>query len=735
MQQVLIITAVLASLHATTSGWLVCPQYCVCQAHGKVNCSRLALHQMPTYLPAHIEELSLSENRLQQLPDQLYVPQMLQHLDLSRNLLQTLPEHAIGDLWMLTHLDLSENRLHRIADLAPAVQKLRRLTALHMRANPLGRIDGHCHHNSAAVGTNNVVLRSASLSELNVADCGLSQIERCAFVGLTNLTRLTLADNPLEHFNGLVSSTLRQLDISNCRLTVVASDAFLHTPALMYMDISRNPRANLLPSTKNREDSPTIINYMSTSLVHLDASGCSMTDIPVTIFPNLKQISLRANVMRELPSRTFYRARHLLAIDLSRNQLTEIGDSTFLGAESLTVLNLSENFIISVDAAAFLQMVDLVYLDLSHNQLRHLTNISAPAMTRLILSHCAIEELPSVLPHSISLDISNNPISILPDHLFSFHIQELDLSYCRLSSIHKSTFEGMIALKKLDLRGNRLTLPFDIGVLSSLKQLKALSVTDNPWQCACDKNVSGTTKIENFLKFMIELSLKTNVDENSNNINENRNYWRFFNNDEKYKNENIELIYENQNTSKVDEMGRHLKCRPSNSNAEVLWSQACQAPTTTEKPRRRNPERQWMAFIVTFAVVSSILIVLLVLRQNLVEESRLRRRAREERANSNLEETMIASTTLSEGAPLAVRPVRSPIADILQLPTYEEAILLPKPIPDDFGVESNSTREVSTWISQENSLDDDDDDNDDQNQIDENHCSNLNHNSESTTSL
>ncbi|XP_039278478.1 insulin-like growth factor-binding protein complex acid labile subunit isoform X2 [Nilaparvata lugens] len=687
---------------------------------------------MPTYLPAHIEELSLSENRLQQLPDQLYVPQMLQHLDLSRNLLQTLPEQAIGDLWMLTRLDLSENRLHRIADLAPTVHKLRRLAALHLRANPLGRIDGRCHHNSASVVTSSgVVLRSESLSELNVADCGLSRIERCAFVGLTNLTRLTLADNPLEHFTGLVSPSLRQLDISNCRLTLVASDAFLHTPALLYMDISRNPRANLLASSKNGNDAPTVINYMSTSLVHLDASDCGMADIPVTIFPNLEQISLRANVMRELPSRIFHRARHLLAIDLSRNLLSQIEDSTFQGAESLTMLNLSHNFISSIDSAALLQMNDLLYLDLSYNHLRRLTNISAPALTRLVLNHCSIEELPSNLPHTLRLDVSSNPISILPDSLFSFHIQELDLSYCRISSINESTFYGLLSLKKLDLRGNRLTMPFDMGVLASLKLLNALSVADNPWQCVCDKTVVGTTKIEHFLKFIIELSLKTDLDNNKYvNRNENGN---FFNKDKTIEDNNLKFINGNFNTSKLIEVERDLKCRPFNSKVEILWSQACsQSSSTTEKPRRRNPERQWMAFIVTFAVVSSILIVLLVLRQNLVEESRLRRRAREEATNNNVEEAMVASATLSEDAPLTVRPVRSPIADILQLPTYEEAILLPKPIPDDFGVEPNRTREAATWISQENSLDDDDDD---QNPSNENHCPNLNQHTVSTTSL
>lgn len=169
----------------------------------------------------------------------------------------------------------------------------------------------------------------------------------------------------------------------------------------------------------------------------------------------------------------------------------ELADGQFNQARHLKYLNLGNNSIYFIHKKAFYGVKGLVEIDLSYN---------------------FIEELDPMLFQHLSslttLTLRGNSIQLIPGVPFvvSNSIQHLDIGQCRLKSIPRGIFYGLKRLRYLSLDGNLLkslkynSLPKGLKylnlsqnlivnvpseVLSSLSNLRRISLGENPINCSC----------------------------------------------------------------------------------------------------------------------------------------------------------------------------------------------------------------------------------------------------------
>lgn len=169
----------------------------------------------------------------------------------------------------------------------------------------------------------------------------------------------------------------------------------------------------------------------------------------------------------ELADGQFNQARHLKYLSLRNNSIFFIHKKAFYGAKGLTEIDLSYNLIEELDPMLF----------------QHLTSL-----TTLILRGNSIQLIPGV-----PFVVSNS-------------IQHLDIGQCGLKSIPRGILYGLKRLKYLSLDGNLLkslkynSLPKGLKylnlsqnlivnipseVLSSLSNLRRISLGGNPINCSC----------------------------------------------------------------------------------------------------------------------------------------------------------------------------------------------------------------------------------------------------------
>ncbi|XP_063537656.1 leucine-rich repeat-containing protein 24-like [Cydia strobilella] len=163
-------------------------------------------------------------------------------------------------------------------------------------------------------------------------------------------------------------------------------------------------------------------------------------------------------------------AADIQVLDLHGNPLKVLGQDAFASIELLNLqrLNLSSTNLRSVSPNAFRELRILVELDLSQNELLQLSPDTFRGNVRLRL-----------------LVLNDNPLSSLIAEQFPplLHLKKLELSRCRLRSIHQFALVNLRALETVHVHQNLLTYVQENTF--NLPVLKTLTLSENPWYCDC----------------------------------------------------------------------------------------------------------------------------------------------------------------------------------------------------------------------------------------------------------
>lgn len=188
----------------------------------------------------------------------------------------------------------------------------------------------------------------------------------------------------------------------------------------------------------------------------------SITEDHLRAVPQLQELHLNNNRLKNLSSQFLRGVPRLHTLDLTENNLSKLPADIF-SHTPLFSLVLKNNQIEKVDGDWFPNNSNLTWLDVSGNLL---TGISASLLQKL--------------PRLKNLDVSSNRVDRIPPNVLSplTALERLDLHGNKLASLDAPTFQSTSKLAYLFLSGNKLT-KLDQGLFQGLTRLKVLSLDDN----------------------------------------------------------------------------------------------------------------------------------------------------------------------------------------------------------------------------------------------------------------
>ncbi|KAG5678843.1 hypothetical protein PVAND_008476 [Polypedilum vanderplanki] len=304
------------------------------------------------------------------------------------------------------------------------------------------------------------IFANVSLTGLFISSGEIKRLHRLAFSGLkTPLEILGLPNNALTE---VPSSSLQQLtsldrlDLSNNDIKILSPTDFVSLQKLRYLELSENQISSISPKTflplkklvslklcgNKLGNSPGSIKTIAEciNLKELDLKSNlikgSLSSSMLPIIRDLETLNLEKNSFSNVQRETFKNYPKLISLSLRSNQIDVIADDAFYGLSSLQKLDLSFNGIVAVSEGSLKHMNRLTLLDFTHNFLR-----------------------------AITVDI----IAPLPQ------------------------------LRELRLDGNDIAI-IEKNALVSAKNLKILSLRDNPLACDCKLQyfaewLSNTTQV------------------------------------------------------------------------------------------------------------------------------------------------------------------------------------------------------------------------------------------------
>lgn len=409
---------------------------------------------------------------------------MLETLILSNNQISNIPANSLDGFSSLRILNLDKNQIANWQDIHPNELLIKtKVTALHLSGNLL---------TSFSSSDENLILFSSTLRLLDISNCRITKVNGAAvLIGLTDLQILDLSENPLRYVANLFSPSLLILKLANCQLSGLPGDFLSGLSQLNSLDLSGNHRISLFRS---------VDEYVrSDSLTKIDLSFCNMDNVELQGFPQLKIAILRNNLIKDIGRDTFAHNEHLQMLQLANNDIGQIHPQTFALLRQLRELDLSFNVIMKLDRDTFKQNEKLTSINLSRNYIGRFSRLVSPSLAHLNMSSCEIMSIDGDaligLPNLINLDLSQNLIAAIPDSLVSDTLQLLDLRMCRISSMRNVTLMNLPELSRLRLSGNRFTTPFRREFFEHNPYLNELWLGDNPWRCDCQN--------DDFFKFFV----------------------------------------------------------------------------------------------------------------------------------------------------------------------------------------------------------------------------------------
>ncbi|XP_050535112.1 toll-like receptor Tollo [Daktulosphaira vitifoliae] len=223
-------------------------------------------------------KLSLRDCGLTRLPANTFHKfTSLQELDISRNPLNNAFTALLSPLESLEHLDMGYSNLQRIS--RTTFLKMSALKTLILSGNKLKSLESGLFQN----------LTRLEVLELN--NCGLARLNETVFYDnftYPDLQELRLSGNPLEvpeegPILPLQLSGLKNLDMSNCNLSRLPTEAFASTPNITELLLSDNKLSN------EHDDSLKFLESLS-GLELIDLTSNNLTSIKPDVFTYNSQL-------------------------------------------------------------------------------------------------------------------------------------------------------------------------------------------------------------------------------------------------------------------------------------------------------------------------------------------------------------------------------------------------------------------------------------------------------------
>lgn len=515
-------------------------------------------------------------------------------------------------------------------------------------------------------------LQSLDLSGNKIAS--LWDIEAgSVFAGNAKLQFLNLAWNPLndlgdEYDRILYSESLISLDVSHCSISHIQAPLVLQAlPKLAKLNLSSNPLSRLdgllsdslqyldlsncnlqflrfdsfvgtsklkeLRCSFNTHLSDQLFRPISKTMVNLDASYCAVATNYASELAEARSVTLKGNQIKEIVAYAFQNNTKLEILDLSENLIRTLNELAFYGAESLRFVDLSDNAIVAIDENTFTFAPFLLTLNLSRNPLKTLNHFKGSTVQVLDVSKCDLRRIDAQaiihMPSLQALNVSYNSLEYLPENLTSYSLQSLDLSFCRITALNYFTFYRLPLLADINLDGNRLVY-LKNNTFSALSKLDSLSLDNNPWRCDCTD--------DNFKKL-------------------------------------------SKNLESITKLSPLLCLYPENVTGQ-LWHDAC--ANSWNSSHRRSKDIIILSVIVIVLLISGMVACFVAVKEGLNVRAN-RRLEREQELQRN-------AGTDSRRDSYGNDEIRESVRKFTQLPSYDEALLLPKPpSSSSFDIATNNT--------------------------------------------
>lgn len=327
---------------------------------------------------------------------------------------------------------------------------------------------------------------------------------------------------------GLVSDNNRvtRITLKGCRIAKVELESFEELPALEYLDLSLNKIKDLelgvLDEFKNLKSLNLSYNQLTTfplglfdqkpNLINLDLRGNQINELELGILDpmtKLKYLDLSDNALlgRSMNPYIFDQSPLIQELSFSGNDMSDSHDILLRNLNHLQILNLGNCFLTEIPKFAVAQnLKEMTHLMLFKNKITslddatifaHLENLKILNLADNAIDNI-VESIFIPLKKLSSVVLRGNRLTQIPEKLFQNmpKLLVVDLANNLIEFVPVNAFRGS-KIKYLNLANNRftyLTDNFCLELKNSGGMLKKFYFNQNPWQCACLRDIISEVK-------------------------------------------------------------------------------------------------------------------------------------------------------------------------------------------------------------------------------------------------
>ena len=366
---------------------------------------------------------------------------------------------------------------------------------------------------------------NSSVTTLSLSGSFIKEIEGLAFVCFPNLRELDLS-RQVGPLNNLPNTTLTGLD--HLERLSLRTNAFLHIPSAAFKTFARTGSLKHLDMGENRLDGnfPYDAFISITSLTHLDISHNPLRIIGEWLDSLINLTYLNMEGITSVGIVATYNAvplNRLKLLKFNKPLYSDILQNDFRLNASFTVLSQKVPNLTSLNLASLslytlstikdcrvLKQLDVSGSVTKANIIEHWYELFFPDMKVLKLAQNKIISMEKLMlfkvtPNLIHLDLSDNIISTIDDHINALDLEYLNLNNNLLSSL--DALHNLNHMKSLKLANNLIKSVPSIFVHTLMKSdLKVFNIASNPLACTC--------AIESFQKWVLfdnRVYIKPNV--------------------------------------------------------------------------------------------------------------------------------------------------------------------------------------------------------------------------------